>query len=191
MAIEGMNVENWRAKPVKEILGNINVVEEEDSECAQWAQAMAAVANAPDNVTYESAGGSVEAFTAELNEITENGLPPGEQPESGKTEDPEALGQAAGAEGGGEEGAVGGQDEEGKPPINPNDPANGAEDPDKAGAPPEENPDAAPVEGAEGAEGEGEEGEEDPTAKQNEELLTDEEEIRKRKVKKGEVPEEN
>ena len=81
------------------------------------------------------------------------------------------------------------KDEEGKPPINPNDPANGADNPDKAdGAKPEEDPGAVPVEGS----GETEEGgEEDPTAKQNKEILTDEEEIRKRKVKKGEVPEQN
>lgn len=189
MAIEGINVENWRAKPVKEIISNINVVEEEDSECAQWAQAMAAVANAPDNVTYESAGGSVEAFTAELDEITQNGLDPNNKTEAGKTEDPDAVAKAEEAPEGEEEGGVDAKDEEGKPPINPNDPANGADNPDKAdGAKPEEDPGAVPVEGS----GETEEGgEEDPTAKQNKEILTDEEEIRKRKVKKGEVPEQN
>ena len=188
MAIEGINVENWRAKPVKEIISNINVVEEQDSECAQWAQAMAAVANAPDNVTYEAAGGSVEAFTAELNEITEKGLNPEDKSEAGKTEDPDAVGKSEEGEGNNPEGEVDGKDEEGKPPINPNDPANGADNPDKAdGADKPEGDDAAPpVEGA----GEPEEGgEEDPTAKQNKEILTDEEEIRKRKVKKGEVPE--
>ena len=188
MAIDGINVENWRAKPVKEVINNINIVEEEDSECAQWAQAMAAVANAPDNVTYETAGGSIEAFTAELNEITENGLPVNGEPESGKTEDPDAVKDPEKVEEDKKEGEVDGKDEEGKPPINPNDPANGAENPDKAdGTPAEDDTATPPVENAEGAE---EGGEEDPNAKQNEEILTDEEEIRKRKVKKGEIPEE-
>ena len=188
MAIEGINVENWRAKPIKEVINNINVVEEEDSECAQWAQAMAAVANAPDNVTYESAGGSVEAFTAELEEISENGLPVNEEAESGKTEDPDAVKETEEAEKNGEEGEVDGKDEEGKPPINPNDPANGADNPDKADGTEPKDDAAAPVENAEGAEEGGEE--QDPNAKQDEKILTDEEEIRKRKVKKGEVPEE-
>lgn len=80
MAIDGIgiNAENWRAKPLKEIVNNLDVVEEEDSECAKWAQAMSAVANAPDNVTYDMAGGSIEEFTAELEAITQNGLTPTE-----------------------------------------------------------------------------------------------------------------
>lgn len=181
MAIDGINggnVENWRNKPVKEIVNNIDIVEEEDSEVAEWAQAMAAVANAPDNVTYDMAGGSVEAFTQELDEITENGGVPAEEAPEENPEEPEAVGKA---------GEVPPEEEE--PDVGDVDETNG-EEPGVEGEG-VEGEEEVPPEGevpAPEEETEGEEEEVDPLA--NDAINTDDEEIRKRKIKNGEEPEE-
>jgi len=178
MAIDGIgiNAENWRAKPLKEIVNNMDVVEEEDSECAKWAQAMSAVANAPDNVTYDMAGGSIEEFTAELEAITQNGLPVEEQPEEAPPEDVEGIGKTD---------EVPPEDEE--PEVGDIDDA--ADEEEKA---------QAATANAPNAEDEtnlvAEDGADEPTSGADEAtaadaINTDNEEIQKRKIKKGEKTE--
>lgn len=175
MAIDGIgiNAENWRAKPFKEIINNMDIVEEEDSDCAKWAQAMSAVANAPDNVTYNMAGGSVEAFTAELEEISQNGLPQTEQPEDmAPPEDVEGVGKTEEVPPEEEEPKVGDIDEgndEDKEPEVPNNPNAVNENFPVAD---DETDEPTP--------------EEDNTTTIN----TDNEVIQKRKIKKGEKPQE-
>ncbi len=180
MAIDGIgpNVENWRAKPLKEIIGNINVVEEEDSECAQWAQAMAAITNAPDNVTYDMAGGSTAEFTAQLDEITQNGLPVEEQPEDGTPEDVEGVGKPDEVPPEEEEPEVGDIDDT-------------EDEATKAEAATANDPNAEAktnLVGEPGADEPTSEGEDITLA--DDAITTDNEEIRKRKIKKGEQPEE-
>ena len=182
MAIEGINVENWRAKPLKEVVNNMDVVEAEDSECAQWAQAMAAVADAPDNVTYDMAGGSTEEFTAQLEEITQKGLAPEGEAENGAPEDVEGVDKAKEAPAEEEKPEVGDKDETEDKPGDTDDAGAGAQavvEKEKAEA----------ATGAEPTEEEGE-GEGDDITLADEALTTDQEEIRKRKIKKGEKPEE-
>ncbi len=174
----GINAENWRAKPLKEVVSNLNVVEEEDSECAKWAQAMSAVANAPDNVTYDMAGGSIEEFTAELDEITQNGLPVEEQPEDGAPEDVEGVGKTDEV-----------PPEEAEPEVGDVDDA--ADEQTKAEAAAGNDPNAEAKDnlvGEPGADEPTSEGEDVTLA--DESITTDNEEIRKRKIKKGETPEE-
>lgn len=180
MAIDGIgiNAENWRAKPLKEVVNNLDIVEEEDSDCAKWAQAMAAVANAPDNVTYDMAGGSTEEFTAELEAITQNGLPVNEQPEDTPPEDVEAIGQADEI-----------PPEEAEPEVGDIDEA--AEDQREAEAATANDPNAAAKTNLVG-----EPGADEPTSEAeditlaDESITTDNEEIRKRKIRRGEQPEE-
>lgn len=170
MPIDGINAnaQNWRVKPLRELVQNIDVVKEEDTQAAEWAQAMAAVANVPDNVTYDMAGGSVEEFTAELEEITANGLNPNEVPESGEVETAVAIQNPEEIEAQDEEEALGIKDE--------------AEEDEKARAtagfevpqdmdrtavePDEDNPDEQMVNA-------------------DAEIATDDEAIRKRKIKRG------
>jgi len=181
MAIDGINggnVENWRAKPLNEILGNIEVVEQEDSEVAVWAQAMSAVANAPDNVTYAMTGGSTEEFTAQLEEIEQNGgvqsngeVPPEEAP-------PEDVDGVEGTE------EVPEEDEEGKVGDEDEATADDATEAEAATASASpEDVDAAPEDTEDDTEG----GDE---INPDEGINTDDEAIRKRKIKKGETPEE-
>lgn len=179
MAIDGIgiNAENWRAKTLKEVVNNMDIVEEEDSECAKWAQAMSAVANAPDNVTYDMAGGSVEEFTAELEEISQNGLPVEEQPEEEVPEDVEGIGKTDEVPPEEEEAEVGDIDE----------------------AAEEEEMAEAATANAPNVEEEtnliGEPGADEPTSEADEAtaadtINTDNEAIQKRKIKKGEAPKE-
>ena len=76
---------NWRAASLSEVKENMEVVEEADTPVAEWAKSAMAMANMPDNVTYEMTGGSVEEFTNELNNITTDGLNANEVPPSGQT----------------------------------------------------------------------------------------------------------
>lgn len=171
MAIDGINgnVENWRNKPVKEVVNNLDIVQDEDTECAQWAQAMSAVTNAPDNVTYDMAGGSVEQFTVELEQITKNGLPEEEQPE----EIPPDV------EGVGKPGEVPPEEEE--PDVGDVD---DTKDPEVPAAPEEETPPETVPDAGE----EEEEGTDNPDDLANNDITTDDETIRKRRQKRGETP---
>ena len=178
MAIDGINVENWRAKPLKELVNKMDVLEEEDSECAKWAQAMSAVANAPDNVTYDMAGGSVEEFTAELENITQNGLPVEEQPEEAPPEDVEGIGKADEVPPEEEEPAVGDIDETAEENDQTEAEAATANDPNAAAK--------TNLVGESDAEKPTSEAEDVTMA--DESITTDTEEIRKRKIKKGEEP---
>lgn len=180
MAIDGIgtNVETWRAKPLKEIVNNLDIVEEEDSECAQWAQAMSAVANAPDNVTYNMAGGSVDAFTAELDEITQNGLPPAEQPEDlAPPEDVEGVGKTEEVPPEEEEPEVGDLD-------------NAADEQAAAEAAAANNPNAAEETNLITEEGADEPTSDATDATAADTINTDNEAIIRRKIKKGEEPKE-
>lgn len=180
MAIDGigMNAENWRAKPLKEIVNNLDIVEEEDSDCAKWAQAMSAVANAPDNVTYDMTGGSVEEFTAELEAITQNGLPTDQQPEDmAPPEDVEGIGKPDEV-----------PPEEEEPEVGDIDDA--ADDQTEAEAATANDPNADAETNLVT-----EDGADEPTSDANDAnaadtINTDNEEIQKRKIKKGEPPKE-
>ncbi|MCM1010841.1 MAG: hypothetical protein NC390_08235 [Fusobacterium sp.] len=180
MAIDGIgiNAENWRAKPLKEIVNNLDVVQEEDSDCAKWAQAMSAVANAPDNVTYDMAGGSIEEFTAELEAISQNGLPVEEQPEDmAPPEDVEGIGKADEVPPEEEEPEVGDIDE-------------AADEQTAAEAATANDPNAAAKTNLVA-----EDGADEPTSEVNDataadSINTDNEAIQKRKIKKGEKPQE-
>ena len=170
MPIDGINssTQNWRVKPLRELVQNIDVVKEEDKQAAEWAQAMAAVANVPDNVTYDMAGGSVEEFTAELEEITANGLNPNETPKSGEAETAEAVKNPEEVEAENEEEALGLKDE--------------ADEEEKARATtgfevPEEN-DRTAVEPDE-------DNPDEEMVNADAEIATDDEAIRKRKIKRG------
>lgn len=176
--IDGIGVENWRSKPVKEVVNNIDVVQEEDSEVATWAQAMAAIAGAPDNVTYDMAGGSTEEFTAELEAITQNGLAEGQAAEAPEgvegVEEPEAVPEEEAKE---EEGVIGEEkDDVGDVPDDTK--PEGEEGEVDPNAPPKDVTDSETAEDTE-----------EPDALANDEVNTDNEEIEKRKRKQGEVPE--
>lgn len=178
MAIDGigMNAENWRSKPLKELVNHLDVVEEEDSECAKWAQAMSAVANAPDNVTYDMAGGSIEEFTAELDEITQNGLPVEEQPEEAPPEDVEGIGQSDEV-----------PPEEEEPEVGVKDDTEDEEAKAEAATANDPNAEAKTnLVGESDADKPTSEGEDVTLA--DEAITTDDEAIRKRKIKKGEQP---
>ena len=93
MAIDGINniddIEkinrNWRSAALREIVDNMQVVEEADSPVAEWAKSAMAMANMPDNVTYEMTNGNTtEAFTEELNNITNDNIALNELPASGQ-----------------------------------------------------------------------------------------------------------
>lgn len=178
MAIDGIgiNAENWRAKPLKELVNNLDVVQEEDSDCAKWAQAMAAVANAPDNVTYDMAGGSIEEFTAELEAISQNGLPAAEQPEDAPPEDVEGIGKADEVPPEEEEPEVGDIDE-------------AANEENKAEAATANDPNAAAKTNLVAEEGADEPTSETADATAADSINTDNEAIQKRKIKKGEKQE--
>ncbi len=176
MAIEGINVENWRAKPLKEVVNNMDVVEEQDTEVAQWAQAMAAVGNAPDNVTYNMAGGSTEDFTAELEAITQNGLPIEEQPEDGAPQDVEVVGQTDEV-----------PPEEEEPPVGTPDDGTNPNEQTEAQAATANDPNAPPQDVAESETAVDATTEEDVTLA-DESITTDNEEIEKRKRRRGEQP---
>ncbi len=178
MAIDGIgiNAENWRAKPLKELVNNLDIVEEEDSECAKWAQAMSAVANAPDNVTYDMAGGSIEEFTAELEAITQNGLPVEEQPEDAPPEDVEGIGKADEV-----------PPEEEEPEVGDIDDA--ADEETKAEAGTANDPNAAAKTNLVAEPGAEEPTSEATDATAADSINTDNEEIQKRKIKKGEKQE--
>ena len=179
MAIDGIgaNTENWRAKPLKDVVNNLNVVEEEDSECAQWAQAMSAVANAPDNVTYDMAGGSVEEFTAELEAITQNGLPTEEQPEDTPPEDVVGVGKTDEV-----------PPEEEEPKVGDVDEGNNEEVAAENGT--ANNPVVAAETNLVTEDGANEPTPETDETTAADAINTDNEEIRKRKIKKGEQPQE-
>lgn len=179
MAIDGIgiNAENWRAKPLKEIVNNLDIVEEEDSDCAKWAQAMSAVANAPDNVTYDMAGGSIEEFTAELEAISQNGLPPEEQPEDmAPPEDVEGIGKPDEV-----------PPEEEEPKVGDIDDA--ADDQTEAEAATANDPNAAEKTNLVAEDGADEPTSEATDATAADTINTDNEAIQKRKIKKGEKQE--
>ena len=177
MAIDGINIENWRAKPLKEIVQNIDIVEEEDSEVAKWAQAMSAVANAPDNVTYDMAGGSIEEFTAELDKITKEGLPiEGEEPpEEEPPEDVEGIEGTEEIPEEEEEKEIGIKDELEEDEETKAEAASTIEDPN---APPKEVPESETAQ---------EEEQKVEEVNPDEGINTEDEAIRKRKIKKGET----
>lgn len=174
--IDGIGIENWRNKPIKEIVNNMEVVEEEDSEVATWAQAMAAVAEAPDNVTYDMAGGSAEQFTQELEAVTANGLQAGEKTEAGAPEDVDVVGEAEEVP---EEEAEEAVEEEETAPEEPDE-----EEKAEAAAGEVEDPNAPPKDVVESETAE----ETEDGVKTTDEVNTDDEELRKRKQKKGEEP---
>jgi len=100
MAIDGINGINgaeeirrrdWRNAPLSEIQENMEEVKIDNPEVADWAIAMGSVLNASDTVTYQMTGGSVENFTAELDQITNDNIALNELPASGQAATPEAV----------------------------------------------------------------------------------------------------
>ena len=92
MAIDGINniddIEklnrNWRTAPLSEVQENMPIVEKADSSVAEWAKSAIMMAMS-DNLTYEmTSGTTTEAFTRELNEITNDQIAINELPASGQ-----------------------------------------------------------------------------------------------------------